>query len=110
MLRTLLDLGAGLLDLLLPRVCAECGQSTDGEALCARCDVRSELALPDVPAPKPLASWTAAVPYDDAAREWVTRFKYPKRGLGGLDPGAEAVAGRIDNTEIFTAMREALAD
>ncbi len=25
-------------------------------------------------------------------------------------PGAEALAGRIDNTEIFTAMREALAD
>lgn len=92
MLRVLRDLGAGLLDLLLPPICAACGRSTDGEALCAHCDVRSELALPDAPAPKPLASWTSAVPYDDAASEWIARFKYPKRGLAGLDPGAEAVA------------------
>ncbi len=86
------ELGAGLLDLLLPPVCAGCLCETDGEALCRACDVRSELALPDEPPPEPLASWTAAVPHDDVARDWIARFKYPKRGLLGLDPAADAVA------------------
>ena len=92
MFRPLLELGAGLLDLLLPPICACCSRSTGGEALCVGCDVRSELPLPDAPAPKPLASWAAAVPYEGAAREWIARFKYPKRGLAGLDPAADAVA------------------
>ena len=92
MFRPLRELGAGLLDLLLPPICASCGRSTDGAALCAACDVRSETPLPDAPAPKPLLSWTAAVPYEDPAREWIGRFKYPKRGLAALDPAADAVA------------------
>ena len=32
------------------------------------------------------------MPYEDATREWITRFKYPKRGLAGIDPAADAVA------------------
>ena len=89
MLRALLS---GLVDLLLPPICAECGRSTEGDPLCADCDVPLDTALPDVPAPAPLASWTAAVGYEGSAREWVRRFKFPSRGLGNLDPAADAVA------------------
>ena len=92
MLRALRSLGTGLLDLLLPPICASCSRSTEGEALCVLCDVRSEGPLPDVPPPKPLASWTAGVSYEDSARDWITRFKYPKRSLAALDPAADAVA------------------
>ena len=48
--------------------------------------------LPEIPAPAPLDSWTAAVYYDGSARDWVRRFKYPSRGLGNLDPAADGVA------------------
>lgn len=91
MLAFLRELGAGLLDLLLPPICAACARATDGVALCSVCDVRSETPLPDLPAPRPLVSWTAAVPHEDAARDWIARFKYPKRGLTGIDPAADAV-------------------
>jgi ComF family protein len=92
MFRPFRELAAGLLDLLLPPICSACSRSTEGEALCPACDVRSEGLLPDQPAPKPLASWTAAVPHEDTARDWIARFKYPKRGLAGIDPAADAVA------------------
>lgn len=92
MLDSLRELGAGLLDLLLPPICAACACATEGEALCSACDVRSETALPDLPPPRPLVSWTAAVPHEDVARDWIARFKYPKRGLAGIDPAADAVA------------------
>ncbi len=85
-------LATGLLDLLLPPVCASCGLDTDGTALCARCDLHPSTLLPDAPPPARLASWTSAVSYEDTARDWVQRFKYPKPGLAGLDPAASAVA------------------
>ena len=91
MLGSLRELAAGLLDLLLPPICAACARATGGDVLCAACDVRSETALPDLPSPRPLVSWTAAVPHEDAARDWIARFKYPKRGLAGIDPAADAV-------------------
>lgn len=83
---------AGWTWLLLPSVCADCGQGTEGAALCRRCDLRTPQRLPDAPAPAPLASWTSAAAYEASARDWVRRFKYPGRGLTGLDPAANAVA------------------
>jgi len=91
------DLVAGLVDLVFPPICAQCQRGTDGAALCAACDPAAcgggpGAALPDVPAPAPLASWTAAVAYEGAARDWIRRFKYPRPGLAALDPAANAVA------------------
>ena len=83
---------SGLLDLLLPPVCAACAVPTAGAALCARCDQTPEDFLPDEPPPPALDSWTAAIAYEGDAREWVQRFKYPRAGLAGLDPAANAVA------------------
>lgn len=83
---------AGWTWLLLPSVCADCGRGTEGDALCRRCDVQTPQRLPDAPAPAPLASWTSAAAYEGSARDWVRRFKYPGRGLTGLDPAANAVA------------------
>lgn len=83
---------AGWALLLLPSVCADCGRGTGGDALCERCDVRTPQRLPDLPAPAPLKSWTSAATYEASARDWVRRFKYPGRGLAGLDPAANAVA------------------
>ena len=80
------------LDLLLPPICAQCGCATETDPLCPGCDILPYLALPDDPAPPPLVSWTAAVGYEGAARDWVRRFKYPSRGLGNLDPAADGVA------------------
>lgn len=85
----------GALDLLLPALCAGCGAgAADGEALCARCAV----AIPDVPpelrgrAPRPLRSCHAGAAYAGPVEPWVQRFKYPRRGLAGLDPAAQVVA------------------
>jgi ComF family protein len=80
----------GLLDLLLPIRCASCGRDVLEGALCPRCApaAADALGLP----PKSLTAWHAAISHEGTGAEWVRRFKYPKRGLTGLDPAAEAVA------------------
>lgn len=80
----------GLLDLLLPIRCASCGREVGEGALCRVCAPlpATLLGLP----PKTLTAWHAAIVHDGAGADWVRRFKYPKRGLAGLDPAAEAVA------------------
>jgi len=78
------------LELLLPPVCASCGRSAPAGPLCGRCALAPAGALG--PPPAPLAGWHAALAYEGAAAAWVQRFKYPARGLRGLDPAAEAVA------------------
>lgn len=83
-----------LLELLLPPACAECGRGIAGHvALCTACDARlPRLALPlDLRPPRPLAASAAAVAFEGEAETWVHRFKYPARGLQGLDPGPGAV-------------------
>lgn len=83
-----------LLDLLLPPACAGCGRGVPaGAALCAACDARlPRLDEPRDPRPaRPLAASVAAVAFDGEAEIWVHRFKYPARGLQGLDPGPGAV-------------------
>jgi len=78
------------LELLLPSVCASCGRDAPAGPLCGAC----ALAPADVLAPPPraLSSWHAAIAHEGAGGDWVRRFKYPARGLPGLDPAAEAVA------------------
>ena len=44
------------------------------------------------PAAAPLAAWCAAIAHERRGRRLGARFKYPVRGLAGLDPAAEAVA------------------
>jgi ComF family protein len=110
------DLWRGLLDLALPPSCAACaGPATGAEPLCAACD----RSLPRIPegrctlcqeAPdrpgdgrcpgcatrsSPLAACVAAVFLEGEALRFVHRFKYPARGLYGLDPGAPAVVRRL---------------
>jgi ComF family protein len=79
-----------LLDLLLPPVCAGCGRSAPAGPLCAACEPAPAGALG--PPPRALSAWCAAISHDGTGAEWVRRFKYPARGLRGLDPAAEAVA------------------
>jgi ComF family protein len=78
------------LELLLPPVCAGCGRAAPAAPLCSACALppAGSLGAP----PDPLAAWHAALAYEGAAAVWVQRFKYPARGLRGLDPAAEAVA------------------
>jgi ComF family protein len=85
---------AELLDLLLPPACAGCGAAPDGgAALCPACDARlPRLDAPRDPRPPaPLQASLAAVAFAGEAEAWIHRFKYPARGLRGLDPAAGAV-------------------
>lgn len=77
----------GLLDLLLPRACARCGREGVDSILCWTCrGALPRLAPGPGPAPPaPLAAWCAEVAYQGEVEDWVQRFKYPARGLAGLD-------------------------
>jgi ComF family protein len=87
----------GALELLLPLACAECRRELDPDdenALCASCRAGFVPVAGDLRgrAPVPLAACHAGTSYAGAAERWIQRFKYPERGLAGLDPGAPAVA------------------
>ncbi|MEN8160365.1 MAG: phosphoribosyltransferase family protein [Myxococcota bacterium] len=95
-----------LRDLMLPVCCASCGREIgDGasRALCRSCEPSPATDLG--PPPAAIAAWHAAIEHDGAGAEWVLRFKYPKRGLSGLDPAAEAVAFAL-----MTALAERVPD
>jgi len=77
-------------ELLLPPVCAGCGHVALELPLCAGCRLPTADALG--PAPRPLTAWCAATLHEGAGADWVRRFKYPARGITGLDGAAEAVA------------------
>jgi ComF family protein len=77
-------------ELLLPPVCAGCGRTALELPLCAGCRLPAADALG--PAPPPLSAWCAATLHEGAGADWVRRFKYPARGIAGLDGAAEAVA------------------
>jgi len=82
-----------LLDLLLPPVCAGCGNPVSREVvLCPACDARLPRLETDCAAPAPLAACTAAVAYRGVTEEWVRRFKHPAVGIAALDISALAVA------------------
>ena len=78
------------LELLLPPACAGCGRAVAELPFCAACVPPPAGDLPA--APPPLAAWCAAIAHSGAGADWVRRFKYPSRGLSGLDPAAEAAA------------------
>jgi ComF family protein len=78
------------LELLLPSVCAGCGLEAREPPFCPACTPAPAGALPAPPAA--LDAWHAAILHGGAGADWVRRFKYPARGLAGLDPAAEAAA------------------
>jgi ComF family protein len=43
----------------------------------------------------PLTACVAAIRFDGAGAEWIHRFKYPKKGLRGLDPAPASVVGAM---------------
>jgi ComF family protein len=87
------DLLRGLLDLVLPPLCAACARGLEEAGpLCPRC-ARALPWLERPPtAPAPLAALSCAVAYRGEVERWIHRFKYPERGLAGLDPAPRAVA------------------
>jgi predicted amidophosphoribosyltransferase len=76
--------------LLLPPLCAGCGRDARALPFCAACAPAPAGALPAPP--RALDAWHAAILHAGAGADWVRRFKYPARGLTGLDPAAEAAA------------------
>jgi predicted amidophosphoribosyltransferase len=76
--------------LLLPPLCAGCGREAAELPFCPACAPAPAGALPAPPAA--LDAWHAAILHGGAGAEWVRRFKYPGRGLTGLDPAAESAA------------------
>ena len=114
--RKLEELSRGALELVLPPTCGGCCTRTDPSAvLCPACDRRLEriairaCQLCQETAPQsgsllcascemsdsPLTACVAAVRFEGAGAEWVHRFKYPKRGLRGLDPAPASVVGAM---------------
>ena len=84
-----------LLEFFLPGACAGCTQPLPREAvLCSACDARLPRLVPprDPRPPAPLAACVATAAYAGDVESWIRRFKDPRPGLAGFDPGAEAVA------------------
>lgn len=110
----MIALWRGFCDLLLPRRCAACTAALPGstdDALCTACadelpwlaDGRCRLCQETPVAtaheicsacastPSPLRACIASAAYDGEALHWIQRFKYPGKGIAGLDPRPEAV-------------------
>lgn len=115
--------GLGLVDLLLPARCAACGVTTeDRAALCPGCSanlprlplegcslcqtrLHPTRATPAESPPRrcascearraPLDTCIAAAAFDGQAELSIRRFKYPERGLRGLDPAPRAVVEQL---------------
>ena len=87
------ELLRGLLDLLLAPGCPACrGPEGAGPAgLCARCLGSLPWAPATLRAPRGLDALVAAVEFQPPVEGWIRRFKYPRPGLGGLDPAADAL-------------------
>jgi ComF family protein len=92
------ELLSGLLELALPPSCADCGAAVPASAvLCARCDSRLPRLASGERAERipPLAACCAAVAYQGDVEDWISRFKYPRRGWRGLDPAPLGVVRRL---------------
>jgi ComF family protein len=93
-----------LLEFFLPGACAGCAAALPRDAvLCDVCDARLPRLIPprDPRPPAPLTDSLAGAAYAGDFESWIRRFKDPRPGLTGFDPGAEAVA--------FALIREAAA-
>jgi len=76
---------SGFVDLVVPPRCGACGASATS-TLCAIC---LGLLAPDLEPGSEVAHLDlclAAVAYAGDVPVWMQRFKYPRRGLSGLDP------------------------
>ncbi len=114
--RILAELARGGLELVLPPTCGACGTRTDPTAvLCPACDGQLERIAPracqlcqeTVPrtgsglcagcgmSDSPLTACVAAVRFEGGGAEWIHRFKYPKKGIRGLDPAPASVVGAL---------------
>jgi ComF family protein len=110
-----------MLDLLLPRVCAACRVSIDGEPLpathvgrvlclacgaalvllpsdgCSLCQKRRVFLDGDgrcrrcASERSRLASCSARVEFEGNAENWIRAFKYPENGIAGLAPGPRSI-------------------
>jgi len=111
-LRKLAELSQGTLELVLPPSCAGCSARIDpAAALCPACDRQlariapgacqlcqenpartdSDLCASCAVSGSALTACLAAFRFEAGAADWIHRFKYPKRGLRGLDPAPAAV-------------------
>jgi ComF family protein len=81
-----------LLDLWLPPACPACGKSADTGRICPACSGSLPWAPARLAAPPGLAALVAAAEFEAPVEGWIRRFKYPRLGLGGLDPAAAALA------------------
>jgi ComF family protein len=84
-----------LLEFFLPGACAGCADPLLSDAvLCSACDARLPRLIPprDPRPPAPLADCVATAAYAGDVESWIRRFKDPRPGLTGFDPGAEALA------------------
>ena len=114
--RKFAELSRGALELVLPPTCGACGTQIDPTAvLCPVCDGRLERIAPRAcqlcqeTAPQggrglcagcetsksPLTACVAAVRFEAGGAQWIHRFKYPRKGLGGLDPAPASVVGAM---------------
>jgi ComF family protein len=86
------DLLRGLLDLWLPPACPACGGAPGAGRICSTCAASLPWAPARLAAPPGLAALVAAAEFQAPVEGWIRRFKYPRLGLGGLDPAAAALA------------------
>jgi len=86
------NLWRGLVELLAPTRCASCGgpEVDGGDPLCRRCAARLPRLDHDLRVPG-LATCVAAVEFVGEVEAWIHRYKYPARGIAGLDPAPSAV-------------------
>jgi ComF family protein len=112
----LAEFSRGALELVLPPTCGGCGARIDSAAvLCRACDSRLERIplracrlcqeIPPRPdgdfcadcgvADSPLRACLAAFQFEGEAAEWIHRFKYPKKGLRGLDPAPASIVAAM---------------
>lgn len=111
-LRKLAELSQGALELVLPPSCGNCdARIGPAAALCPDCDSRlarialggcqlcqenppridSHLCVSCEVSDSALTACLAAFRFEAGAADWIHRFKYPMRGLRGLDPAPAAV-------------------
>jgi ComF family protein len=107
------DIASALLDLWLPPRCVRCDKKlATAPLLCAACVRCLSGGIPARPCLRcgealalheaercrdcrrrrsPLDAVVAAAPFEGELMRWLHRFKYPERGLRGLDPAADAL-------------------
>lgn len=111
----------GLLSLIAPPVCHECGSEIqpahgrDGtlasnrrlaDCLCEGCEASLDLE-PRSPRRIGRLGWPVHAPmsYAGAGERWVRRIKYPRRGLAGVDAGARAMLAALAHDQAAVIAR-----